>query len=200
MPCGSPVGPSLARVQPKTRLLAGERSRPPMDVSGPSPDDVGLASTRSQVRAVSFALSTVEKFCPSRVVSPTPMATSSLRSALNDLASTFTTGVLAAIRAASIEDLLEESSGSRRSARAAAPTRAVGKGGRLARRSADQIAKAIEQVVSLVKKNKGGLRSEQIRKQLDLDVREVPRILKTAVATKKLKSRGQKRATVYFVR
>jgi hypothetical protein len=52
-------------------------------------------------------------------------------------------------------------------------------------------------VVILVRKNKEGLRSEQIRKALKLDVREVPRILKQGLATKKLKSKGQKRATVY---
>jgi hypothetical protein len=137
------------------------------------------------------------------------MSTSSLRSALDSLAHSFTAGVLAAIRVASIEDLLAESGGAAgRGAgrpRAAAtpvssPKAKTTKGGRLARRSADDIAKAVDQVVALVKQSKAGLRSEEIKKKLGLDRREVPRILKTAVQTKKLKAKGQKRATVYSAR
>jgi hypothetical protein len=71
-------------------------------------------------------------------------------------------------------------------------------GGRFARRSADDIGKAVDQVVALVKQSKAGLRSEEIKKMLGLDRREVPRILKTALETKKLKAKGQKRATTYF--
>ncbi len=74
------------------------------------------------------------------------------------------------------------------------------KSGRLARRSAEQIAKTVDQVVVLVRKSKTGMRSEEIKKALGLDRREVPRILKTAVADKKLKAKGQKRATVYTAR
>jgi hypothetical protein len=146
-----------------------------------------------------------------------PMRT--LRSALDSLAHTFASGVLDAIRGASIEDLLAESGGApvRRSpgrprgtgltwsesgvdpiARPSRKARKT-KGGRLARRSPQDIAKAVEQVVALVKKHKDGLRSEQIRNLLKLDRREVPRILTTAVASKKLKAKGQKRATTYSV-
>ena len=60
-----------------------------------------------------------------------------------------------------------------------------------------QIAKALERVIALVKTRKGGLRSEQIREELGLDKREVPRVLQEGFATKKLKSRGRKRATTY---
>jgi hypothetical protein len=128
----------------------------------------------------------------------------SLRSALDSLARSFASGVLAAIRAASIDDLLAESGGGAR--RGAGRPRGGGtrakttKSGRLARRSAADIAKAVDGVVALVKKSKIGLRSEEIKKALNLDVREVPRILKTAVKTKKLKAKGQKRATVYSAR
>jgi hypothetical protein len=58
----------------------------------------------------------------------------------------------------------------------------------------------VDQVVALVQKSKTGLRSEEIKKALGLDRREVPRMLKTAVQTKKLKAKGQKRATVYSAR
>lgn len=147
------------------------------------------------------------------------MPSSNLHTRLNDLASSFTDGVLQAIRSASLDELLAESGGGHarsaspgrrpRAVAAAAPAAAssassakskVTRSGRLARRSPEQITEAIEQVVALVKKSKAGLRSEEIRKQLGLDVREVPRILRTAVASKKLKSKGQKRATTYSVR
>ncbi len=65
------------------------------------------------------------------------MSNSSLRSALDALASSFTDSILAAIRSASLENLHAESGG------------------------------------------------------------EVPRILRTGLASKKLKAKGQKRATTY---
>jgi hypothetical protein len=138
----------------------------------------------------------------------------SLRTSLNDLASNFANGVLAAIRGASLEDLLAESGGARRrgpgrprgssttksaptAARASAPARKPA--GRLQRRTPEQIAKSLAQVVALVKTKKAGLRSEEIQKALELDKREVPRILYEGLRGKKLKKKGQKRATVYSV-
>lgn len=134
---------------------------------------------------------------------------SSLRSALDTLAQAFASGVLAAIRRASIEDLLAESGGAAR--RGPGRPRGGGtspgnskanttKGGRLARRSTEDVAKVLDQVVALVKKSKTGLRAEEIRKSLGLDVREVPRVLKQGLAKKKLMSTGQKRATTYSAR
>ena len=73
-----------------------------------------------------------------------------------------------------------------------------GKGGRLARRSPADIARTLDAIVILVRKTKTGMRSEEIRKALKLDVREVPRVLKEGLAKKKLRSKGQKRATTYF--
>jgi len=134
------------------------------------------------------------------------MPSTNLRSTLNDLADTFASGVLAAIRRASIEDLLAESGGSARRG----PGRPRGgatsgkakrtRSGRLARRSPEDIAQVLAQVVGLVKRSKAGMRSEEIRKALKLDVREVPRVLREGLAKKALKSKGQKRATVYSVR
>jgi hypothetical protein len=131
-----------------------------------------------------------------------------LRSTLNDLASSFASNVLNAIRSASIADLHAESGhreGNGRRARGGGgqpdrlrtPTPKKTKGGRLARRSPADIAKALDEIVALVKKSKAGLRSEEIRKALKLDVREVPRVLKEGLAKKKLRSKGQKRATTY---
>jgi hypothetical protein len=52
-------------------------------------------------------------------------------------------------------------------------------------------------VVALVKKNKNGLRAEAIRTSLGMASKEMPRVLKEGLAKKKLKAKGQKRATTY---
>jgi hypothetical protein len=130
----------------------------------------------------------------------------SLRSALDSLAQSFANGVLAAIRGASLDDLLAEGGAPRRGpgrprgggTRVGNPKRT--KGGRLARRSAEDIAKTLAQIVALVKNHKAGMRSEDIRKALRLDVREVPRVLAEALKGKNLRKKGEKRATVYFAK
>jgi|SRR5579859_1184260 len=137
---------------------------------------------------------------------------STLRDHLSDLARHFATEVLEAIRSASLDELLAESSGAPRQGpgrprsstkttpaapRASAPVRKA-KGGRLARRSAADIDKVLVQVVGAVKASKKGLRAEEIKKKLGLQSKELPRILKQGLSTKKLRSKGQKRATTYF--
>jgi hypothetical protein len=141
----------------------------------------------------------------------------SLRSNIQAAAAVFTSSVLDAIRGASLEELLAESgaSGGRRGPgrpprAAAAPAAAAGGGrrasaagprsarsGRLKRRSAEDIAAALDRVVVLVKKHKAGLRAEQIREQLRMQSKEMPRVLKEGLSKKKLKAKGQKRATTY---
>ena len=71
-------------------------------------------------------------------------------------------------------------------------------GKRLARRSLAQIEATLAKVVAAVRATGGkGLRAEDIRRQLGLDVREMPRVLKEGVRAKKLKAKGRKRATTY---
>jgi hypothetical protein len=134
-----------------------------------------------------------------------------LRTQLSDLAASFADSVLAAIRSASLEDLLAESHGASkapaaRPRKAPAPAAVAARpapakaSGRLPRRSPEQIARALDRVVTLVKKHKEGLRAEQIRTELGLLSKEMPRILKEAVAAKKLTTKGQKRATTYFAK
>jgi hypothetical protein len=131
----------------------------------------------------------------------------SLRSTLNDLAASFAGSVLEAIRGASLDELLSvegHAKSSGRSPRAAAASVAPAtekrarSSGRLPRRSPEDIAKALGQVVSLVKRHREGLRAEQIRSELGLQAKEMPRILKEGLETRVLKSKGQKRATTYF--
>jgi len=68
--------------------------------------------------------------------------------------------------------------------------------GRLHRRSPQELAKALEKVVAIVK-GKGGLRSEQIQKQLGMDKKELPRVLRLGLEKKALKSKGEKRSRTY---
>jgi hypothetical protein len=136
-------------------------------------------------------------------VSSAPM--SNLQSRLQEIAQNFANSVLDALKGAPLQELLGDirAVGDGRSALRAngSPTpRSKRSSGRLPRRSAEDIARLLEQVVSVVKKHGDGLRAEQIRDELGLQPREMPRVLKEGLSTKKLKTKGQKRATTYFAR
>jgi hypothetical protein len=129
----------------------------------------------------------------------------SLRNRLSELATGFAASVLDAIRGASLDELLMESSGAPgRGAPRAAGRAAAGaprrRGGRLPRRSAGDIAEVIEHIVGLLKQRPTGLRAEQIREELGLQAKELPRPLKDALDAGLLGKSGQKRATTYFVK
>ena len=129
----------------------------------------------------------------------------SLRSRLNELASTFATSVLNAIRGSSVDELLVGSTGtgSRGVARAteqAPPARGRRRAGRLPRRSEGDIANVIEQIVGLLRQRKAGLRAEQIREELGLIAKELPRPLKEGLDAGRFHKSGQKRATTYFIK
>jgi hypothetical protein len=139
---------------------------------------------------------------------------STLRSILQELADRFASDVLAAVRSASLQELLAEAGGeaTRRSTTKAAPSvprapsapRAAGGrsirivGGKLARRSQADIDSTLGLVVAALKATPEGMRSEEIRDFLKLDKRELPRVLGAGLAKKALKSKGRKRATTYF--
>lgn len=134
----------------------------------------------------------------------------SLHSTLNDLAASFADSILEAIRGASLDELVSPKQAARsngRSPRPAAPARAPApvatrprSSGRLHRRSPEEIASTLDQVVAIVKKNPEGLRAEQIRQELGLQAKEMPRILKEGLSKKVFRSKGQKRATTYFAK
>jgi hypothetical protein len=139
-------------------------------------------------------------------------AMATLRSQLDVLASNFAKDIIAALQGASLHDLAatkgtgvangHRGRGVTGNARQAGPLPAPKKGkpGRLPRRSADEIAKALDKIVLLVKTHKEGMRAEEIRSKLGMEAKEMPRILKQGLAAKKLTSKGQKRATTYFVK
>jgi len=131
----------------------------------------------------------------------------SLRSQLSELAAHFADAIVNAIRSSSLEELLAQTGGQGgprrgpgrpRGLATAAEAKPRGRrSGRLPRRSAEEIAAELDRVVGLVKKSKAGLRAEEIRSALKMQSKEMPRILKEGLATKMLKSKGQKRATTY---
>jgi hypothetical protein len=149
-----------------------------------------------------------------------------LKNRISALAEEFSAGVLAAIRSASLEEILSEGGRSRgpvsRVARASqvstagrapaassavaepvkrGPGRPRGRtSGRLARRSPEQIAQVVESIVGALKKNKAGMRSEQLQKLLSLDKKEISGPLNEALEGKKITKKGQRRATTYFAR
>jgi hypothetical protein len=123
-----------------------------------------------------------------------------LHSILNALASNLASDIVDVIRSSSLEELLGNRGPGRppksMSNGVAKPSRTT-RSGRLPRRSAEEIAAALNEIVGLVSKHKDGLRAEEIRVKLGMQAKELPRLLKEGLATKKLKAKGQKRATTY---
>jgi Fic family protein len=126
-----------------------------------------------------------------------------LKSEIEALANTFADGVLAALRNASLEDLLE---GRVSPAAKSAPARtktsttpspqktASGRG----RRSPSDIAHVEGVIVAKLREHRAGLRSEQLQKVLKLSKAEIVRPIASALAAKKIVKTGEKRATTYF--
>jgi hypothetical protein len=131
-----------------------------------------------------------------------------LHSRISHLAASFVDSVLEAVKSSSLQEILDGGNGHRMDSRAAKaafsprPGRppAAARNGRLPRRSAEDIAKTLEVVVSLLGSRKNGLRAEQIRTELNMQAKELPRILKEGLSRKKIRSVGQKRATTYFAK
>jgi len=84
------------------------------------------------------------------------------------------------------------------SVRSAGP-RSATSGGRLARRSPEDVEKDIVRVVTLLQKHPDLHRAEEISSSLSLTPREMPRILGDAVASKRLVRTGKARGTRYFL-
>jgi len=131
---------------------------------------------------------------------------STLHQTINALASEFAHSLLRALRNASLDEIISEThaghsatGGGRRRGRAPSSGAAARRGGgRLRRRSQNDINAVVTKIVSLLKANKKGLRAEEIRAQLHLDRREIPRPLAEALRKKLVSKKGKKRATTYF--
>lgn len=125
---------------------------------------------------------------------------SALRQRLNELASSFASNVLQAIRTASLEDLLTESGRRRGPLRAVASGAGFRRSGRLPRRSSEDIEQMIDRIAGLLRQHPKGLRAEDIRQKLGIEAKELPRPLKEAVDSGRLGKSGQKRATTYVLK
>jgi hypothetical protein len=138
---------------------------------------------------------------------------SNLRHTIETLASHFAASVLDALRSASIDELVDVAgnggtprrgpgrprSEATNGAAHAEPRRAASsRGGRLGRRSAGDISRMIESIVSALSKASAGLRAEQIRDALGVEAKELPRPLAEALSSGLITKTGQKRATTYF--
>lgn len=133
----------------------------------------------------------------------------SLRDTIQQLATTFAAGVLDAIRGSSLEEILVETSGAPRRGRGRpAGARSVTRGAparversrRLGRRSPGALEDVVNRIVGLLSEHPEGLRAEQIKAELDLPARELPRPIAKALAAKRVRKEGRKRATRYFAR
>src|SRR5450631_2036577 len=121
--------------------------------------------------------------------------TTSLRSTITDLAGTFASSILHAIRQMSLDEILAETHGggarahknapraAAKTVKAAAPSAVASGGGRkgrkaragrLERRSAGDIAAVVGRIVSVLAAKPSGLRAEQIRDALGLASKEMP--------------------------
>jgi hypothetical protein len=121
---------------------------------------------------------------------------SDLRGSIQALAQTFAAGVLEAIRGASLEDIIGESTGAKRGpGRPPRTTTASAAVTGRVRCSAKDIAALSESIVAFVRKNPNGLRAEQIRGELKIAKNEWLRPLAAALASKKLKKKGEKRCS-----
>lgn len=129
-----------------------------------------------------------------------------LRTTIDRLAVEFAGNVIDALRSASIEELLAVAGAGRRARRSGdsvtpGPSNGAkrGRGGRLGRRSANEIGKMVDAIVTVLAANESGLRAEQIRDQLGVEAKELPRPLAEGLSAGRITKTGQKRATTYFV-
>jgi len=129
---------------------------------------------------------------------------SKLNETLHALAINFAEAVMETLRSSSLEEIMGGASSKPIKTPAKAvvsktvtKTRQAGRA-RLPRRSLEQIAEVVDQIATLLHKHPEGLRAENIRQELKLDPREVPRVLHMGIDTKKLVIlSGQRRATTY---
>ena len=135
----------------------------------------------------------------------------SLHDTINSLAADFAHQLLAALRGASLDEIIAETSAGhprrgpgRPRVRVAGgggvpiPFRGKHKAGRFTRRSPADIAKTVAKIVAVVKAHKKGINAEGIKAALKVDRRELPKPLAMALKTKKIHKKGRKRATMYF--
>jgi len=116
---------------------------------------------------------------------------SDLRRTISQLAADFAANVLKALHGASLSDLSSLSAPGGNTARPR-PTKKRG-------RPSSSVAKvSVDAIVETLKKNPTGLRNEQLQKALGASNDALSQPLKSALDSKVVKKRGQRRGTTYF--
>lgn len=133
-----------------------------------------------------------------------------LHATINALASKLAHELLASLRNASLDQIIAETAAGHVARRGPgrppktqptkvhAATTTVKRGRKRIRRSAEDIAKTADKVVSALKSHKSGLRSEQLQKILHLAKKDITGPIALALKSKKITKRGERRATTYF--
>lgn len=124
-----------------------------------------------------------------------------LHATINALASEFAHAILRALRDASLDEIISETSSGHHVRRASRPRGLVAtsrRSGRLPRRTEADLKKLTGRIVALVASHKQGINAEGIKAALKIERKELPRPLAMALASKKIAKRGKKRATKYF--
>lgn len=136
---------------------------------------------------------------------------STLQSRIQALSAAFADSIIAALRETSISELTSAAgvggggrgkhvhSSSEDIEETPTKPRAAKKTGRLARRSEEDILKVVEEILVVVKKHPEGIRAEELREELGLDKKEMPKPMLVALANGSLRKEGEKRATVYYI-
>jgi hypothetical protein len=126
----------------------------------------------------------------------------SLKHTIENQATELATGILRALRTASLDELAgfvgRRPRGDELGLASAGRAMAMTTSGRLGRRSPAQITRVLDQIVGLLQQHPDGLRAEVIKRQLGIDPREVPRPLADGVSCGRIRKIGEKRATTYF--
>lgn len=118
----------------------------------------------------------------------------SLQKQIQELAVEFSNAVLKCFRGASIDELTN--GGAVASKKAPAAKRS---GGRLPRRSDEEIQTMVDAIVACVSKHPEGIRAEELRTELKVDKKELMKPVIAALESGVLRKEGEKRATTYFV-
>ena len=127
---------------------------------------------------------------------------SDLRSSIHALVQSFASSVLQAIHSSPLEEILGAHTAAKRGpgrpAGKRGPGRPRGSRSKRARRTAKDITAVADSIVALVKNHPKGLRGEQIRAELGIAKNHWMKPLGMALDSKKLRKKGEKRATTYF--
>ncbi len=124
-----------------------------------------------------------------------------LQSTIATLAASFAADLVRALRSMSLDEILAESRASASPAtRAKRSTKDTKARGRSSGATVESIVSAVtvEALVAALKQHKNGLRAEHLRKALGVAKPAMASAVAKALASKKIKKKGQRRTTTYF--